>query len=114
MYKTLLFLIIFSFSSQAKLIGQQKNTYIKAGFLYDSKNNLLLKNKLIQIQGTKIVAISEFKSVPKNSEVIDLSEYTVLPGLIDAHTHVLFSQEAHEDFAEHSIHSLTMESDALS
>ena len=113
MYKTLSLLFIIIFSFQAKLIGQQKNTYIKAGFLYDSKNNILLKNKLIQIQGTKIVAISEFKSVPKNSEVIDLTEYTVLPGLIDAHTHVLFSQEAHEDFAEHSIHTLTMESDAL-
>tara|TARA_R110002049_G_scaffold107829_1_gene255624 strand:+ start:1349 stop:2650 length:1302 start_codon:yes stop_codon:yes gene_type:complete len=113
MYKTLSLLFIIIFSFQAKLIGQQKNTYIKAGFLYDSKNNILLKNKLIQIQGTKIVAISEFKSVPKNSKVIDLTEYTVLPGLIDAHTHVLFSQEAHEDFAEHSIHTLTMESDAL-
>ena len=33
--------------------------------------------------------------------------------MIDAHTHVLFSQEANEDFAEHSIQSLTMESDAL-
>ncbi|MFD1553411.1 amidohydrolase family protein [Putridiphycobacter roseus] len=113
MFKSLLFLFIIIFSSQTKLIAQQKSTYIKAGFLYDSKNNVLLKNKLIQIQGKKIVSIGEFKSLPKNSEVIDLTAYTVLPGLIDAHTHVLFSQEANEDFAEHSIHSLTMESDAL-
>lgn len=113
MYKTLIFLFIIVVSSQGKLIGQQKNTYIKAGFLYDSKSNMLLKNKLIQIQGTKIISIGEFESLPKNSEVIDLTEYTVLPGLIDAHTHVLFSQEASEDFAEHSIQSLTMESDAL-
>jgi imidazolonepropionase-like amidohydrolase len=113
MYKTLIFLFIIVISSQAKLIGQQKTTYIKAGFLYNSKKNKLLKNKLIQIQGTKIISIHEFESLPKNSEAIDLTEYTVLPGLIDAHTHVLFSQEASEDFAEHSIQSLTMESDAL-
>tara|TARA_R100001369_G_scaffold91353_1_gene132419 strand:+ start:857 stop:2158 length:1302 start_codon:yes stop_codon:yes gene_type:complete len=113
MYRTLIFLIILVISSQAKLIGQQKDTYIKAGVLYDSKNNMLQKNKLIHIRGTKIISIGEFQSLPKNSEAIDLTNYTVLPGLIDAHTHVLFSQEANEDFAEHSIQSLTMESDAL-
>ncbi len=113
MLKTLTFLFLFVISSQTKLIGQQKDTYIKAGFLYDSKNNTLLKNKLIQIQGSKIISIGAFESLPKNKQVIDLMEYTVLPGLIDAHTHVLFSQEASEDFAEHSVQSLTMESDAL-
>ncbi|TXE15352.1 amidohydrolase family protein [Psychroserpens burtonensis] len=113
MYKTLIFLFIIIISSQTRLIGQQKNTYIKAGFLYESKSNTLLKNKLIQIQGTKIISISEFESLPKNSDFIDLTKYTVLPGLIDAHTHVFFSQEANEDFAERSIQSLTMESDAL-
>lgn len=113
MHKTFIFLFIIVIFLPAKLIAQQKSTYIKAGFLYDSKSNTLLKNKLIQIQGTKIISISEFESLPENSQVIDLTKYTVLPGLIDAHTHVLFSQEANEDFAEHSVKSLTMESDAL-
>lgn len=113
MLKTLIFLFLVVFSSQTKLIGQQKEMYIKAGLLYDSKNNTLLKNKLIQIQGSKIISVGEFESLPKNKQVVDLTEYTVLPGLIDAHTHVLFSQEANEDFAAHSIQSLTMESDAL-
>lgn len=113
MLKTLIFLFAIVISLQAKLLAQQESTYIKAGLLYDSKNNKLLKDKLIQIQGNKIISIDEFETLPKNSEVVDLSEYTVLPGLIDAHTHVLFSQDAGEDFAEHSVHSLTMESDAL-
>ncbi len=113
MFKSLIFLFITLISFQAKLLGQQESTFIKAGLLYDSKNNKLLKNKLIHIQGNKIISIGDFETLPKNSQVIDLTEYTVLPGLIDAHTHVLFSQDANEDFAEHSIHSLTMESDAL-
>ncbi len=113
MFKTLVFLFAIIFSFNAKVLGQQESTYLKAGFLYDSKNNKLLKDKLIHIQGNKIVSIDEFETLPKDSQVIDLSQYTVLPGLIDAHTHVLFSQDADEDFAEHSIHSITMESDAL-
>jgi imidazolonepropionase-like amidohydrolase len=113
MFKTLIFLLIVLISSPEKLLAQQESSYIKAGLLYDSKNNKLLKDKLIEIKGTKIISVGEFGSLPQNIEAIDLTEYTVLPGLIDAHTHVFFSQEANEDFAEHSIHSLTMESDAL-
>ncbi len=113
MYKAYIFFIVFLLSYTTKVIAQQNLTYIKAGYLYDSKNNTLLQNKLITIKGTKIISVSDFKTIPKNAEIIDLSDYTVLPGLIDAHTHVLFSQEANEDFAEHSIHTLTMESDAL-
>lgn len=113
MNKTFIFLVILAIYFPTKLTAQQESMYIKAGILYDSKNNKLLKNKLIHIQGSKIIGIGEFESLPKNIHAIDLTAYTVLPGLIDAHTHVLFSQEANEDFAEHSIHSLTMESDAL-
>lgn len=113
MFRNLILLILIIISSQERLIGQENSIYIKAGLLYDSKENKLLKNKLIHIQGTKIISVSEFESLPKNSQVIDLTKYTVLPGLIDAHTHVLFSQDANEDFSEHSIQSLTMESDAL-
>ena len=106
---TLLILLVFASSGRS----QDKNIFIKAGKLYDSKNSELLENKIIQIQGSKISSIREDEPLPENSQVIDLSEYTVLPGLIDAHTHVLFSQEANEDFAEHSVHSLTTESDGL-
>lgn len=113
MFRNLILLIIILISSEEQLIGQENSIYIKAGLLYDSKENKLVKNKLIHIQGTKIISVSEFESLPKNSQAIDLTGYTVLPGLIDAHTHVLFSQDANEDFSEHSIQSLTMESDAL-
>jgi len=113
MLRIIILLIIFLISSQERLIGQESSIYIKAGLLYDSKENKLLKNKLIQIRGTKIISVSEFESLPKNKQAIDLTQYTVLPGLIDAHTHVFFSQDANEDFSEHSMQSLTMESDAL-
>ncbi|TRO63346.1 hypothetical protein [Christiangramia sabulilitoris] len=51
--------------------------------------------------------------IPQDAEIIDLSDYLVLPGLIDAHSHVLFDQEIKDDFSEHSITTLVLESDAL-
>ncbi len=112
MRKLLTVIILFVFTSLEGLVAQEV-TYIKAGLFYDSEQNVLLKNKAIQIKGNKIVSIDELNTIPSHAAVIDLSEYTVLPGLIDGHTHVLFSQDADRDFAEHSIQSLTMESDAL-
>lgn len=106
-------LLLIIICSQTILSSQQKDTYIKAGFLYNSEQNVLLKNKVIHVKSNKIVSIGTYSTIPNGAEIIDLTAYTVLPGLIDAHTHVLFSQDASEDFSEHSIHSLTMESDAI-
>ena len=106
-------LLLIIICSQTILSAQQKDTYIKAGFLYDSEQNVLLKNKVIHVKRNKIVSVGTYSTIPNGAEIIDLTAYTVLPGLIDAHTHVLFSQDASEDFSEHSIHSLTMESDAV-
>ncbi|RED42782.1 imidazolonepropionase-like amidohydrolase [Winogradskyella eximia] len=106
-------LLLIIICSQTILSAQQKDTYIKAGLLYDSEQNVLLKNKVIHVKSNKIVSIGTYSTIPNGAEIIDLTAYTVLPGLIDAHTHVLFSQDASEDFSEHSIHSLTMESDAV-
>lgn len=112
MYKIIL-LTLSLLCIQTNLFGQQNDIYIKAGLLYESEQNILVDNKVIHIKGDQITAILELNKIPKDAFVIDLSAYTVLPGLIDAHTHVLFSQDADKDFAEHSIQSLTMESDAL-
>ena len=103
-------MLFFSFH----LLGQNGKTYIKAGLFYDSEENMLLENKLIAVENDVIVGIYEItKEISNKDSVIDLSTFTVLPGLIDAHTHVLFSQSADVDFAEHSVLTLTMETDAM-
>lgn len=103
-----LFLLCFGNSN-----AQSNATYIIAGTFYDSQNNTLLKDQVLHIEGSEIKALLKRQDLPKNANIIDLSAYTVLPGLIDAHTHVLFSQDANEDFAESSINTLTLESEAL-
>jgi len=64
-------------------------TFIKAGKLFDSENGKILKNYIIRIKNNKITNVGKNISIPENGKVIDLTEYTVLPGLIDGHTHLM-------------------------
>jgi imidazolonepropionase-like amidohydrolase len=65
-------------------------TLVRAGRLFDGKSNKLVSNQTILIKGDRIVEVGsgERIKIPQGAEVIDLSQATVLPGLIDAHTHV--------------------------
>ena len=63
---------------------------IRAGRLFDSKSGKAAENQIILIEGEKITAVGPADSVqvPAGAQVIDLGKATVLPGLIDGHTHV--------------------------
>ena len=63
---------------------------VKAGRLFDSKAGRMLTNQVVLLQGERITEVGPAAQVkiPAGAEVIDLSNATVLPGLIDAHTHM--------------------------
>ena len=61
---------------------------IKAGRLIDGISNTVINNAFIIIEGDKIIAIGSDIKVPAGAEIIDLKNSTVMPGLIDCHTHV--------------------------
>jgi imidazolonepropionase-like amidohydrolase len=61
---------------------------IKAGRLVDVVNGRVLRDQLVLVRGTKIVATGSSLEVPAGARVVDLSDATVLPGLIDCHTHL--------------------------
>lgn len=62
---------------------------VRAGTLIDVESGVARFNQLILIEGDKIKEIGATLAIPVGATVIDLSHATVLPGLIDAHTHLL-------------------------
>jgi len=63
-------------------------TVIKAGRLVDPETGTASVNQTILVEGRKIKAVGAGIAVPAGANVLDLSAYTVLPGLFDAHTHL--------------------------
>lgn len=62
---------------------------IKAGRLIDGKSADMHSDVIVVVQGNKITALGKNVDVPKNARLLDFSDKTVLPGFIDAHTHIM-------------------------
>src|SRR5262245_47765520 len=69
--------------------GQESYIYLKAGRLYDGRVAKLQENISIVIRGGRIERVGQNLPQPAGAALIDLSDKTVLPGLIDAHTHIV-------------------------
>jgi len=61
---------------------------IRAGRLIDGRGGAPVPNAVILVRGERIQAVGANLAVPAGARVIDLSSATVLPGLIDCHTHI--------------------------
>ena len=79
-----------------------KVTYIKAGRLFDGTGDALQVDRAIVVEGDRIKAVGSFSDtpIPGGAEVIDLSGATVLPGLIDAHTHLGSRADRYDEIAK--------------
>src|SRR5216683_1694406 len=84
-FGVLLLILSSALASQAQ---QSPVTVIRAGKLIDVDAGRALSNQTIVIRNGKIESIGENLAIPAGATIIDLSKMTVLPGLIDCHTHL--------------------------
>lgn len=75
--------------SSGAMASAQAPTVVKAGMFVDVESGIARPNQLILIEGERIKAIGATLAMPAGAKVIDLTGATVLPGLIDGHTHLL-------------------------
>lgn len=111
---TLIFLTLSAFFALS-IYGQTATpeiTFIRAGRLFDSEKGAFLPARDIIVKGNLIEAVGENLPVPKGAKVIDLRRFTVMPGLVDAHTHLLYLEGAGGLTAE-GVKAITMEGTPL-
>jgi len=87
--------------------------FIRAGKFFDSEKAVLLPARDIIVKGNIIESVGENLPVPAGATVIDLRELTVLPGLIDSHTHLLYLESPKNDLTLEGIKALTIEGTPL-
>jgi imidazolonepropionase-like amidohydrolase len=92
---SLVFSLALAVSSLAQTPPSPSFTVIRAGVLIDGKSNQPRRDQLIVIRGNRIESIGDAAGAKTTAGAvtIDLSHSTVLPGLIDSHTHIFLQGE---------------------
>ncbi|WP_292089286.1 amidohydrolase family protein [Brevundimonas sp.] len=73
---------------------------VRAGNLFDSEAGRMVGPRDILIRGERVAEVGEGLSAPEGATVLDLRRCSVIPGLIDAHTHLLLEQRSGEGLSD--------------
>jgi imidazolonepropionase-like amidohydrolase len=81
-----------------------QNAALRVGHLVDPETGTAAANQVVLVENGKFSAIGGNVAIPAGAEVIDLSQYYVLPGLVDAHNHLALT---YKEEPEHNSYYLT-------
>lgn len=88
-------------------------TVIRAGRVFDSEQGAMTGPQEILVVNGRIAEIGARVNAPRGARLVDLSKYTVLPGLIDAHTHLLYLEDPKNGGALEGVKAVTIEGTPL-
>ena len=88
-------------------------TLIHAGRVFDSEHAVFLSARDILVRHGTIDSVAEHIAAPAGAKVVDLSRYSVLPGLIDSHTHLLYLENPSGDLTTQGASAVIMEGTPL-
>jgi imidazolonepropionase-like amidohydrolase len=74
---------------QGTALAESRLTAVRAARLLEPKSGQLIRNGVVVVDGARIVASGADARIPAGAQVIDLGDVTLLPGLIDCHTHLM-------------------------
>lgn len=95
MHRNLIFVVVAILFSSLTALSQI--TAIKAGKVVDPASGTIALNQVILIEGRDIKEIGPNAKIPADATVIDLSKQTLMPGMIDAHTHLCMNMQHKRD-----------------
>ncbi|HEY8011845.1 MAG TPA: amidohydrolase family protein [Rudaea sp.] len=74
--------------AEGPAIKAPTTTVLKAAHLFDGKSGTLTSPGILVVKNERIVAVGKDAAIPADAKVIDLGDATLVPGYIDAHTHI--------------------------
>lgn len=64
--------------------------YVRAARMFDSNAGRVVANAVVVIEGERVAQVGAGLQIPRGARVYDLGDVTLLPGLVDAHTHITY------------------------
>jgi imidazolonepropionase-like amidohydrolase len=111
--RLLALLLLCGGSLSAQTASDTMPTVIRAGRVFDSEKGTMTGPQEILVVKGRVTEVAPRVSAPKGARIVDLSKYTVLPGLIDAHTHLLYLEDPKNGGALEGVKAVTIEGTPL-